>query len=102
MGELPWASAVHDGVLIRVKVVPGAKRQRIVGLLGERLKVQIAQPPEDGKANTALCFLLANHLGIAPRQVQLMEGKTCPLKTLHIAQVTLQQVSTLLATPAKG
>jgi len=50
--------------LIAVKAVPGAARDEIAGLLGERLKVRVAAPPEDGKANEAICRVLAAALGL--------------------------------------
>lgn len=46
------------GIELRLKVVPGARHSAIVGLLGDRLKVRVAAPPEGGKANRAVCELL--------------------------------------------
>ena len=40
-----------DDLEIRVKAVPGAKREEIAGALGDRLKIRVAQPPEGGRAN---------------------------------------------------
>lgn len=62
------------GVRFAVKVVPGAARDRIAGALGDALKVQVAAPPEQGKANARLCELLANALGVAARAVQVVAG----------------------------
>src|SRR5690606_13091128 len=44
---------------LSVKVVPRASRDEIVGWLGDRLKVKIAAPPQDGRANAALEAFLA-------------------------------------------
>jgi uncharacterized protein (TIGR00251 family) len=62
------------GVRLPVKVVPGAARDRIVGALGSALKVQVAAPPEQGKANARLCALLAEALGVPARSVQVVSG----------------------------
>ena len=43
-----------DDVLIPIKVVPGASRDQIAGVIGERLKIRIGAPREDGKANRAI------------------------------------------------
>ncbi len=50
-------------LLLRVK--PGAARTRVVGRYGERLKVEVAAPPEGGKANAALLDFLSERLGAA-------------------------------------
>src|SRR5688500_13727470 len=48
-----WLRATADGVEIRLKAVPGARRSQIAGVLGDRLKLRIAAPPADGQANRA-------------------------------------------------
>lgn len=75
------------GVIIRVKAVPGARRTRVAGALGDRLKVQVAAPPEDGRANSAICQLLAELLGVRPGAVMVNAGMTSPQKTLHITGI---------------
>jgi uncharacterized protein (TIGR00251 family) len=69
---------------LRVKVVPGAKRDGIVGPLGDRLKVRVSAPPEGGKANAAVCALVAAALGIKPAAVRVVQGHASPEKTLEI------------------
>jgi uncharacterized protein (TIGR00251 family) len=54
----PCARLTPTGLELRLKVVPGASRSAIVGLLGDRLKVRVAAAPEGGKANRAACALL--------------------------------------------
>lgn len=76
------------GVRIGVKVVPGAKRDEIVGRLGERLKVRVAAPPEGGRANLAVCALIAAALGVAPRQVRVVAGHGRPEKVVEIEGVS--------------
>ena len=43
-----------------IKVVPNARKDEIVGLVGQRLHVRVSAPPEWGKANKAVCKLIAN------------------------------------------
>lgn len=80
----PWAKEIGSGWEIRVKVVPGSSRSRIVGPLGERLKIQVAAPPEDGKANKAVAEVLAEWLGLAKTEVVLVSGASQPAKTFRV------------------
>ena len=81
---------------IRIKVVPGASRNTIAGLLGDRLKVRTNAPPEDGKANKAVCKFLAEALGIKPAQIQVHRGHTNPEKTISINGCTLDDIASSL------
>jgi len=72
------------GCRIAVKVVPGASRDRVAGALGERLKVQVRQPPEKGKANQALCHLLAKALDVSRADVEVVRGRARPEKAVRV------------------
>jgi uncharacterized protein (TIGR00251 family) len=80
--------------LIAVKAVPGAKRDEVVGRLGERLKVRISAPPEDGKANKAICQLLAQQLGVKSKDVEVVRGHTSAEKTLRVIGVQAIDIET--------
>jgi uncharacterized protein (TIGR00251 family) len=88
--------AVPDGVELTVKVVPGASRDRIMGLLGDALKVQVSAPPEKGKANAAVIELLAEALALSERSISLISGPASPRKTFHISGRSLVQVQAAL------
>ena len=79
-----FVSVRGDDMEIRVKAVPGAKRDEVVGALGDRLKIRVAQPPEGGRANEAIRALLAERLGIPARDVEIVQGATNPQKTVRI------------------
>ncbi len=81
------------GCTIRLKVVPGSSRSAIAGWLGERLKVRVAAPPEAGKANEAVRRLLAEALGVPPRQVAIIAGESTPEKTVRISGVSADHVA---------
>lgn len=79
-------------VLLPVKAVPGARRDEIVGPLGDRLKVRVSAPPEAGKANKAVCALVARALGLKPGRVSIHSGASHPEKTLRIEGITPEAI----------
>ena len=84
-----------DGIIIAVKVVPNASRNQIVGLLGEALKVKVAQPPEGGRANKAVERLLAEACGLPAGAVQVIAGQTQAYKSVLLAGATAEMVKRL-------
>ncbi len=66
----------ENGVTIAIKVVPNASKNEIVGCVGDRLKVRVKSPPERGKANDAVCFLIANALQLKKSAVSVISGNT--------------------------
>jgi len=90
-------SADGRATLICVKVVPGASRSRIAGPHGDVLKVQVAAPPERGRANEAVCDLFAETLGVPRRDVSVVRGMTSPLKTIRVDGLAPDEVARRLA-----
>lgn len=87
----------EGGSLLRIKAVPGARREAIAGVLGDRLKVRVAAPPERGRANRAIEALVARILGLKARDVCVASGLTSPDKTLHIRGCGPEVVEVALA-----
>jgi uncharacterized protein len=85
------------GCVLAVKVVPGSSRSRVAGVLGDRLKVAVAAPPEKGRANAAVAQVLAAALGVDPRRITLAAGLTSPRKEFHVAGLSAQAVRQALA-----
>jgi uncharacterized protein (TIGR00251 family) len=83
-------------IRIAVKAVPGSRKDQIVGLLGDRLKVKVAAAPEDGKANAAICGLLASSLGVRVRDVILVSGHASAEKVISVSGVSCDQARSLL------
>jgi uncharacterized protein (TIGR00251 family) len=81
-----------EGVILPVKAVPGASRDRIAGVLGDRLKVATSAPPEKGKANAAIAKFLARILNVGRRSVVHLRGATCPKKEFRIEGIDAQEL----------
>lgn len=87
----------RDAVEFQVKVVPGASRTRVCGVLGGALKVAVAAQAEKGKANEAVIVLLAAALSTRPADIAIAAGHTRPLKTVRVSGVALNVVGARLA-----
>ncbi len=68
-----------------LRVIPNASRNEIVGWHAGALKIKVSAQPESGKANKAVCALLAKHLQIQRRSVCVVRGATSQTKRLQIA-----------------
>ena len=86
--DVPDLDETSDGVLLPVQAQPKSRKDQIIGWHAGRLKVQVTQAPEKGKANQALIKLLARSLGLKRRQIQLVSGDTSPQKLFRIEEIS--------------
>jgi uncharacterized protein len=68
-----------------VRVIPRARRDELAGVRDGRLLVRVSAPPVDGKANAAVCALLANAAGVPKGAVRVVRGETSRDKRVEIA-----------------
>lgn len=78
-----------EGLLLRVRVSPGAKQTRLEGWETDaegrpRLRLRISVPPQKGKANAAVLKLLAGAFGLRQNQLRLVSGESGRSKTVLI------------------
>lgn len=69
---------------LRLRVVPNAKRSEVVGTHGDAIRVKIAAPALEGKANEELLKFLANKLGLSRRGITLGSGEKSRDKQVFI------------------
>ena len=95
---MSWYQTGGDGVTIHIHAQPGAKRTEVVGLHGDCVKLRLASPPVDGKANACLIEFLARSLGVKKSQVTITRGTNSRRKTVFVAAAGLQPVALLAKT----
>jgi len=89
----------EGGAILAVKVVAGSSRERIVGPLGDRLKVAVRKPAEKGAANRALASLVTRTLGLKPGDVEILRGSSRPEKDLLVRRLSAVEVRRRLELP---
>lgn len=67
-----------------VRVQPGAKKTEFAGVLDGRLRIRLAAPAVENKANKALCAFIAGAFGVRPGKVTLLAGETGRQKRLFV------------------
>jgi uncharacterized protein (TIGR00251 family) len=85
-----------DAVVLHVHVQPGAGRSAVVGRHGEALKIRVAVPPVEGRANDAAIALLAEAMEVPARDVTLASGERSRVKRVRIQGVTAEEVEVQL------
>ena len=83
--SLTCLSVRGDGVLLQLSVMPNARRTEVDGLHDGALRVRLAAPPIDGRANEALIAWLAKSLGVPKRDVEVLRGESSRRKQVAIA-----------------
>ena len=81
-----------EGVTFAVKVQPRARRNAVVGELGDALKIALTAPPVDGKANEACVEFFAEALRVARSSVSIASGQTSRNKVIRVTGITAAQV----------
>lgn len=81
---LPTLQADGRDVLLLVHAQPGAKQSAFAGLHGEAVKIRLAAPAQEGRANHELCRFLAAAFGVSASRVQLLAGAGSRHKRLRI------------------
>src|SRR5215813_2136273 len=97
MTVVPFLRDDGEDLLIAVRAVPGASRDEIAGTIGDRLKVRVAAPPQDGRANKAVCTLIARALGIRAAAVTIDRGHGARDKTVRVRGVKAAQAGCILS-----
>jgi uncharacterized protein len=82
---------------LQLRVAPGAARAQVVGRHGGAWKVRVAAAPEGGKANDAVARLLAETLGLARRDVEIVSGHSGRDKVVALTGIDPEETERRLA-----
>jgi uncharacterized protein (TIGR00251 family) len=94
-----WYRRLPDGgLLLCVHAQPGARRTEARGLHGDALKIRVAAPALEDRANEALAEFIAERLGLARRDVALVSGARSRAKRFEVpGSVPLERIEALVA-----
>lgn len=92
----PLATSKDGGILLKVRVKPGAKFTQLVGNFGDPLEVQVAAPPREGACNEALVEFVSDILKVKRRDVSLISGHKSREKVLSIGSIAMSAAEELL------
>lgn len=85
-----WISAHGQHLLIQLHIRSGAKQTRAEGVFDDRLKLFVAAPPIEGRANLAIVLAIAEALGMPKTRVRLVSGLKSKRKTVLLEQPDLE------------
>lgn len=71
-------------MLMSVKIIPTAKKTEVVGWEGTVLKIRVAAPATEGKANKELLRFVAELCGCSQSEVEILKGQTAKQKILDV------------------
>lgn len=72
---------------LSVQIIPNAKQNEVVGWEGQTLKIRLAAPPLDGKANKELTRFLAELCDCAPSEIEIIKGLASKHKSVDVPQM---------------
>jgi uncharacterized protein (TIGR00251 family) len=81
---------------ITIRVQARARRDELVGIRDGVLLARVSAPPVDGRANRAVCRLIARRAGVAPSNVTIVRGERSRDKLIHVKDIDPAALHSLL------
>lgn len=85
-----------DGAQIEVRLRPRGSKDELLGMRDGVLQARVTAPPVDGKANKALCKLIAKRVGVAPSRVSVVRGEKSREKVVRVEGIDGTRLSEAL------
>jgi len=81
-----------QGATFAIRVQPRARKNAIVGEIGDALKIALTAPPVEGRANQACIEFLAEFLKVPRSSVTIASGQTSRRKVIRVAGLSAQEL----------
>jgi uncharacterized protein (TIGR00251 family) len=81
---------------LAIRVQPRAKRSEVAGERGDAVVIRVSAPPVDGKANEAVCRLIAERVGVPRSAVRIVRGESSRDKVVRIDGLSADEARTVL------
>lgn len=80
-----------NDIIIKVKIVPGSSKNKIIGVYNGSLKITITTPPVEGKANKKCIAYLAKYFDVAKSKIEIISGQTSKNKLIKIYDISQKE-----------
>ncbi len=84
---------------IEVRLRPRSHRDQLMGIEDGVLLARVTAPPLDGRANKALCRMIAKRIGIAPSKVSVVQGEKSRNKLVRVEGASATELEQALRDP---
>jgi len=81
-----------NDIIVKVKIVPGSSKNKIIGVYNKALKITITAPPVDGKANKKCIAYLAKYFDVAKSKIEIISGQTSKNKLIRIYDISQEEI----------
>jgi uncharacterized protein len=81
---------------LAIRVQTRAKRSEVAGERGGAVLIRVSAPPVDGKANEAVCRLIAERVGVPRSAVRIVRGESSRDKVVRIDGLSADEARTVL------
>ena len=82
----------ESGVTFAIKVHPRARKNAIIGEVGDALKVSLTAPPVEGRANEACIEFFAKLLNVPRSSVTIAAGQNSRNKVIRVGGLSAEKV----------
>ena len=82
---MSWYRYESDALILKLYIQPGAKRNEIIGLMQDELKIKLATPALEGRANSALIKFLSQLFKVPRSKIVLKSGEKSRHKIIEVS-----------------